>query len=370
MSDRLAVPWIARAPGRVNLIGEHVDYNDGWVLPMAIEREVVIRATPRAERIATFTSGLLNASFSIALEAEDARDAPAWGCYLQGALTEYQRATGAVLPGFDAVIESTIPPGGGLSSSAALCVAAVTLFDKIVGHEMTPLDKARLGQRVEHDYAGVPCGLMDQMASVQCRAGHLLLLDCRNNEATHIPFDDGEVVVLVTHSGVSHALANSAYAERRAQCAAVLRKAGLASFRDLSDATLDRLRPEMDEILYRRARHVLSENRRTLGLVEALAAGDWKAVGEHLYASHESLSRDYEVSCPELDFLVATAREIGPAGGVIGARMTGGGFGGSTVTLVRRDSAESVSRIIRQRFQMAFGHEATSFMTRAAGGAS
>jgi galactokinase len=370
MHDQIAARWTARAPGRVNLIGEHVDYNDGWVLPMAIEREIVIRATQRPDQVATFASGLLGESFTVPLDNPTGVAVPAWGRYLQGVLIEYQRATGAALPGFDATIESTIPPGGGLSSSAALCVAAVTLFDKMTDCEMPPLDKALLCQKVEHEYAGVPCGLMDQMASVMCRAGHLLLLDCRNNETTHVPFDDSEFTVLITNSGVSHALADGAYAERRAQCAAVLRQAGLESFRDLSEAALDKLRPDLDGTLYRRARHVFSENRRTLGVVEALAQGDWAALGEHLYASHESLARDYEVSCPELDFLVTSAREIGPAGGVIGARMTGGGFGGSTITLVRRDYADSVVRTIRQQFRAAFGHEAAAFVTRAAAGAS
>jgi len=370
MHDHIAARWIARAPGRVNFIGEHVDYNDGWVLPMAIERDVVIRAIPRADRTAVFTSDLLGESFTVTLDAPRGVEVPTWGRYLQGTLLEYQRTIGEILPGFDARILSTIPPGGGLSSSAALCVAMVTLFDKMTGRDMAPLDKALLCQKVEHDYAGVPCGLMDQMASVMCRAGHLLLLDCRNNETTHVPFDDREVSVLVTHSGVSHALADGAYAERRAQCAAVLRQAGLQSFRDLSEAALDKLRPELDETLFRRARHVLSENRRTLEVVEALSQGDWNAVGDHLYASHDSLAHDYAVSCPELDFLVASAREIGPAVGVIGARMTGGGFGGSTITLVRRDRADEVARAIQQQFQTAFGHQAAAFVTRAADGAA
>lgn len=361
--------WISRAPGRVNIIGEHVDYNDGWVLPMAIEREILIRATAREDRRAHFTSRQAGESLEIDLDRPDIAHAPTWGKYLLGVLLEFQRATGVALPGFDGVIDSTVPLGGGLSSSAALCVATATLLEKISGHRLLPLDKALLCQKVEHDYAGVPCGLMDQMASVMCRSGHLLLLDCRSNEVRHVPFGDMGIAVVVIHSGVSHNLADGAYAIRREQCAAVLRRSGLSSYRDLSEETLERLRPQLDDTLYRRARHVISENKRTLGVADSIARGDMDSVGAHLYASHASLAQDFEVSCPELDFLVEAARALGPEQGVIGARMTGGGFGGCTVTLVQKAFAERVAGTIQRRFRDACGHEPVCFVTQAAEGA-
>lgn len=364
-----ATHWIARAPGRVNLMGDHVDYNDGWVLPMAIEREVMLRATLRTDRVAVFTSRVLEACFALDLDSTPDSGVPPWGRYFQGVLLEFQRATGATLPGFDALIDSTVPQGGGLSSSAALCVATATLFEKMSGRRLAPVEKALLCQKVEHEYAGVPCGLMDQMASVMCRSGHLLLLDCMTNETRHIPFGDAQVAVLVTHSGVSHTLADGAYATRRAQCAAVLQHAGLSSYRELTESALARIRPALDDTLYRRARHVLSENRRTLGVADAIEGGDWDTVGTHLYASHASLAVDYEVSCPELDLLVECARELGPESGVIGARMTGGGFGGCTVTLVRRPFAERVAGILQRRFKETFGHVPACFLTQAAEGA-
>jgi len=361
--------WISRAPGRVNVIGEHVDYNDGWVLPMAIEREILIRATAREDRKVCFSSRQAGESLEINLDAPEIAHAPAWGKYLLGVLLEFQRATGVALPGFDGVIDSTVPLGGGLSSSAALCVATATLLEKISGQRLTPLDKALLCQKVEHDYAGVPCGLMDQMASVMCRSGHLLLLDCRSNEVRHVPFGDTGLAVVVIHSGVSHNLADGAYAIRREQCAAVLHRSGLSSYRDLSEGSLERLRPQLDDTLYRRARHVLSENKRTLGVADSIVRGDLASVGEHLYASHESLARDFEVSCPELDFLVEAARALGPEHGVIGARMTGGGFGGCMIVLVQKAFAERVAGTIQRHFRDAFGHEPVCFVTQAAEGA-
>jgi galactokinase len=361
--------WISRAPGRVNIIGEHVDYNDGWVLPMAIEREILIRATAREDRRAHFSSRQAGESLEIDLDRPDIAHAPTWGKYLLGVLLEFQRATCVALPGFDGVIDSTVPLGGGLSSSAALCVATATLLEKISGQRLTPLDKALLCQKVEHDYAGVPCGLMDQMASVMCRSGHLLLLDCRSNEVRHVPFGDTGIAVVVIHSGVSHNLADGAYAIRREQCAAVLRRSGLSSYRDMSEGVLERLRPQLDDALYRRARHVILENKRTLGVADSIVRGDMDSLGAHLYASHESLARDFEVSCPELDFLVEAARALGPENGVIGARMTGGGFGGCTVTLVQKAFAERVAGTIQRRFRDAFGHEPVCFVTQAAEGA-
>lgn len=349
--------WIASAPGRVNIIGEHVDYNDGWVLPMAIKQCVTITAEPCDDATVVFNSSMSDESVHLNLELPGLQSSPAWGNYVQGVVWEFIKETGAALPGFTATITSDIPQGAGLSSSAALEVATATLLEKISGITMAPLDKARLCQRVEHEYAGVPCGLMDQAASTLCKEGHLLLLDCVSDEYRHVPFADEDVVVLIANTGVSHSLTDGEYAKRRSQCEEALACLGARSFRDVKMADLDSPECPLNELLLKRARHVLSENARTISTVEALERGDWDCVGEHLYASHESLSVDYEVSCPELDCLVAAAREIGTQGGVIGARMTGGGFGGCTITLVRKPQLENVQTQIATRYREKYGVE-------------
>lgn len=358
--------WTVRAPGRVNIIGEHIDYNDGWVLPMAIARDVTIRAEARPERRLVFRSRQLDGVLTLDGTGAPLGDGPRWGAYVEGVVREFPAPIDL---GFDAEIDSTVPGGGGLSSSAALSVAVATLLEEVTGHVLDPVEKALLCQRVEHEYAGVPCGIMDQMASVCCKAGALLLLDCVSREMRHIPFGGGEVAVLVTNSGVSHALADGAYAARRAQCAEVLVRSGLPSWRAMTPAHLEALRPVLDDLHYRRARHVVSEIGRTLAVAEALPRGAWDEVGTALYASHDSLAHDYEVSCPELDTLVEAARAIGREGGVIGARMTGGGFGGCTVTLVEAARAESVKAAIQRSFNEAFGRVPDSFVTAAAPGA-
>lgn len=365
-STQSPATWTVRAPGRVNIIGEHIDYNDGWVMPMAIARDVTIRAEARSDHRLVFRSRQLEGTLTLDCSGELEGDAPAWGTYVRGVVREFPTS---LERGFDAVIESTVPGGGGLSSSAALCVAVATLLEAVTGQVLDPVAKALLCQRVEHQYAGVPCGIMDQMASVCCRAHALLLLDCVTHEMRHIPFGSGEVAVLVTNSGVAHALADGAYAARRAQCGEVLARSGLTSWREMTSARLEALRPSLDDLHYRRARHVVSEIGRTLAVAEALPRGAWEVIGDCLYASHDSLAKDYEVSCPELDALVEAARAIGRDGGVIGARMTGGGFGGCTVTLVETARAEAVKAAIQRSFNEAFGYIPDSFVTAAAPGA-
>ncbi|MBX3180491.1 MAG: galactokinase [Candidatus Hydrogenedentes bacterium] len=361
--------WAARAPGRVNLIGEHIDYNDGWVLPMALDRAITMRAEPRADGACVFTSASQpNETVRIEPGLSTRESLPHWGRYLFGAIEVFRRETGAALPGFEARIDSTLPAGAGLSSSAALEVAAMTLLETITGCRLPPLDKALLCREVEHRYAGVPCGLMDQMASVLCRAGCFLLIDCVSHETRHIPLAHPDVVVLVTNTGVSHALADGEYAARRAQCAEALKALGATSWRGVTTEILEAARDRLGAIHYPRARHVISEIARTRAAATALESGDWPALGEAMYASHDSLANDYAVSCPELDCLVDSARRIGMDGGVIGARMTGGGFGGSTVTLVRRAQLDTVRARLEADFQHAFGRAPSSFASPPAQG--
>jgi galactokinase len=353
----------------VNIIGEHIDYNDGWVLPMAIPQRVSISATKEEGVQTTFESSASSEALHLNLTAPGLQDGPAWGRYVQGVLWEFMKETKAPVPGFTARITSDVPQGAGLSSSAALEVATATLLEKITGHRLEPLEKARLCQRVEHTYAGVPCGLMDQAASTLCVPEHLLLLDCVTHEFRQVPFADSDVVVLISDTGISHALADGEYALRRNQCEEALACLGANSYRNVDGAMVDGTSTPLYGTLLKRARHVVREIDRTKATVAALEAGDWRTVGEQLYASHSSLANDYEVSCPELDCLVDAARELGWARGVIGARMTGGGFGGSTVTLVRAADLERLQSHLADRFRDRFGADPSFYAVRPAAGA-
>jgi galactokinase len=367
-----APQWAAAAPGRVNLIGEHTDYNDGFVFPLAIERYVVMAAA-RPRRLGgngdqmRVHSTLLDetAEFSLGRLRPDQRD---WTSYIRGTVAgclDRGLAPGAL----DVLVDSQVPLGGGLSSSAALEVATATLIEAVTGRSIDPVEKARLCQRAEHDYAGMPCGIMDQFSSALGASGKLLLVDCRSETAELVPLDDTTVAVLVTNSNVKHELTGSEYPERRSQCERAAKVLGVKALRDVTMADLERLKSELQPILYRRARHVVGENERTLAAAEALRRRDWAAVGKLMYASHESLRDDYEVSCPEIDALVECARAVGPSGGVVGSRITGGGFGGCTVTLVMTGREAEIADTICADYKRRTGIEATAFVTKPARGA-
>lgn len=368
--------WLVAAPGRVNLIGEHTDYNDGFVLPMAIDRYVVIAAdmstdptTDRAaEGMATVFSGLVDEQQAIPLDGRLDATLPNWAKYVQGTLVSMGRE-GVPSVGFDAVIESNVPLGGGLSSSAALEVATATLLEEMAGKRIDPMAKALACQQAEHEAVGVPCGIMDQFSSTLCQADHLMLLDCRNQQTEMIPLTDPDVTVLVINSNVKHELTGGEYAERRQQCEAAAKVLGVESLRDLTTQQLEQAKPQLEELLYRRARHVVGEIDRTTRAADAIRGSDWGQVGRLMYASHDSLRDDYEVSCQELDLLVDLARELGANRGVIGSRMTGGGFGGCTVTLVQTQAVDDVIQAITTQYQQATGIAASPFTTRPARGA-
>ena len=363
--------WVVAAPGRVNLIGEHTDYNDGFVLPMAIDRHVVIAAdrftgTGAASRIYSVTAG---AETSIPTEGPITPGPDGWPNYVRGVLAGC-RAAGLEPKPFDAVIRSDVPLGGGLSSSAALEVAVATLVEAMTGRRLEPLVKALLCQKAEHDFAGVPCGIMDQCSSVMGRAGALLLLDCRSRPVQLTPLADPNIVALIVNSNVKHALTDGGYAARRRQCETAATILGVPALRDITPEHLERKHGQLDELLYRRARHVVTENSRTVEAADAIPAGDWDRVGELMYASHVSLRDDFQVTCAELDLLVTTAQSIGTAGGVIGSRMTGGGFGGCTVSLVRRTAVDEVAQRIGAAYLQGTGREATIFVTQPVEGAA
>jgi galactokinase len=267
------------------------------------------------------------------------------------------------------VIESSVPYGGGLSSSASLEVATATLMEAMSGTTLGLAEKALLCQKAEHEYAGVPCGIMDQFASVMGQEGHVMLLDCRSQQLEQVPFSNPAVAVLIINTNVKHELSGGEYAERRGQCESAARKLGVASLRDATLAQLESRRDLLEPIEFRRARHAISEIERTAEAAQALKAGDWPRVGRLMYASHDSLRDDYEVSCQELDLLVEAAREIGPRGGVIGSRMTGGGFGGCTVSLVETARVDEVARRIAQSYRARTDIEPSVLTSRPARGA-
>ena len=360
--------WVVAAPGRVNLIGEHTDYNDGYVLPMAIERHIVIAGDSNSDRQVTLHSETTGETASFGLHPKVERGDPGWSNYVRGVVAGFQKLKKKV-PGFDAVIESTLPYGGGLASSAALEVATATLLEAITGQTLDPIEKALLCQRAEHDFAGVPCGIMDQFTSILAQENHALLLDCRSRTTTPVPMTDPAVTVLIINTNIRHKLVEGEYAERRAQCEAAARALKVASLRDATPAALNKAQKQMEPMVFRRARHVITENERTVQMAKAIQASDWPAVGEAMYASHASLRNDYEVSCPELDTVVEVAQAMGAEAGVIGCRMTGGGFGGCAVSLVKTEAVQQITRRLDADYEKKTGRQTTIFSSRPAAGA-
>ena len=319
---------LALAPGRVNLIGEHTDYNDGFVCPMAIDREVAFALAPRADNVVCVES----------LDLQD-RKGVAWAL----------RADGFELSGFDAVMSGDVLRGAGLSSSAALEMATIEAFKSVSGFECAADRMALLGRKAENGWVGVNCGIMDQMISAAGREGYAMLLDCRSLKYTLYPVPEGTSVVVLDTS-TRRGLEGSAYNERREQCEVGARAFGVEKLRDLTVVQFEAGADRLVDVVRRRCRHVVSENERTTAAAEAMKAGDAAQLGELMNASHESLRDDFEVSCESLDALVEAARD---SPGCLGARMTGAGFGGCAVALVESEKAgefvETVARDYEQR---------------------
>ena len=363
--------WIAAAPGRVNIIGEHTDYNDGFVLPMAIEYYSVMAADRPVDgrEVITLRSTLEAEVATIDLTLPVRPAAPKWGNYPRGVVAGFQER-GIQPGGLDVLLHSTVPLGSGLSSSAALEVCTATLLEAVTGTTLDPVDKALLCQKAEHDFAGVPCGIMDQFISALGREGHLLLLDCRTRTTELVPMNDPSVALLIINTNVKHELSGGEYAERRAQCEEAARNLGVESLRDVTAVQLEAGKRKMSEIVYRRARHVIGEIGRTVHAAGSVRQSDWPVVGQLMYASHAALRDDYEVSCEELDVVVKIAEAIGEQGGVYGCRMTGGGFGGCCVALVKASAVDDISEKITADYKARTGIAATIFASRPAAGAT
>jgi galactokinase len=364
---------VAAAPGRVNLIGEHLDYNEGHVLPVAIDRSIMVAFAPRPDgRVRLYS---LDFEQESAFDLEDIQRDPEapWSDYVRGVAWAL-RGAGHRVSGLDAAIQGDVPVGAGLSSSAALEVAALGAFEAGSGFQLDRRDLALLGQRAENDFVGVACGIMDQMAAALSRAGHALLIDCRSLQYEAVPLPLAAVRLVVADSGVRRSLLDSQYNLRRQECqraaellATAITDRPVTALRDVQPEDLARYGDALPAKLLKRARHVVEEERRVLLGVEALRAGDVEAFGEMLDASHRSLRDDYEVSSPELDLLVELAWA---QPGVLGSRLTGAGFGGCTVSLVRAEALEDFCEGVMARYRRETGREGRMYLCRAADGLS
>jgi galactokinase len=362
--------WMVVAPGRVNLIGEHTDYNDGFVFPMAIERYTIIAAA--SDNTANATVYSVNKDESAIMKLDGSATPPqtvVWSSYVQGVIQNAITA-GFHPQSFRAVINSNVPLGGSLSSSASLEIATATLLEAITGQKFDPVQKALLCQQAEHLYAKMPCGIMDQFISVMGREGYAMLLDCRSLVPQMVPLNDPDIAVLIINSNVKHQLTGSEYPDRRRQCE---RAAQLLGVPMLRDATLQQLetaqavfRQEPDgNLCFRRARHIITENNRTVAMADAMVRNDWKTCGKLMYESHTSMRDDFEITCAEIDILVEMMPSVD---GVIGSRMTGGGFGGCTVSFVESSKSMNISKVVTERYKTKTGIEPTIFVTRPAQG--
>jgi galactokinase len=363
-------PRLFRAPGRVNLVGEHTDYNEGLVLPMALERATVAAAAARPDRRLRALSADHGEGGEVDLEAPPRPRRGNWLDYVEGTARVLEERFGRV-PGADLLIGGDVPEGAGLSSSAALEMSIATALTALAGWPVDRRALAQAGQAAEHRFVGTRCGIMDQLVSMLGQAGHALLIDCRSLDTRPIPLYADRAAVLVFDSGVRHRHASGEYNLRRAQCEeAATRLAGLLpgvrALRDVAPDDLARHASALPEPLPRRARHVVTEIERTARAASALSKGDLAGFGRLMFESHRSLRDDFEVSVPELDALVQAAAS---APGVLGARMTGGGFGGCTVTLVESGQVDTAGAAIAKAFATRFGRVPSWFVTRAAGGA-
>jgi galactokinase len=344
-------PRLFRAPGRVNLIGEHTDYNEGFVLPIAIDRDTLVAIAERSDKILNAWSLNLQESFKLDLNNLSPGRNGTWQDYVEG-IAAALIDRGVDIPGVDIAIRSDVPIGGGLSSSAALEIALGKAFLTISGAQMDGLTLAIAGQSAEHRHVGINCGIMDQYTAIHAHRNHAILLDCRSLKASSIPLNLKDYQIVVCNSGVHHSLATSKYNQRRLDCergTEALRTVlpEIHSLRDVSFTDFQTHRSLLPDLIMRRCRHVISENERTLKASESLSAGDVTTMGALMLDSHLSLRDDYQVSCRELDWLVEIAMA---QSGILGARMTGGGFGGCTINLVQQGGIDSFRENVSQEY--------------------
>ena len=363
---------IVRAPGRVNLIGEHTDYNEGFVLPMAIERETLILARRRNDRILTAYAANFERAVETTVDLFERNASEPWIDYIVGVAYELAKL-GKPLSGVDMMITGNVPIGAGLSSSASLEMAALVLFERLGGFELLVPDAPMLGKRVENRFLGINSGIMDQFIVRMAKADHALFLDCRTHEFEWIPVAFPAARFVIANTGVSRGLSGSKYNERVAECreaVAAMRgeflRKNATHLRDFSLSEVMESQKAMSDTAFRRARHVITENARTLAACEAMRVGDVRQLGDLMNASDESLRLDYEVTCPELDAMTAIARSLP---GCFGSRMTGAGFGGCTVSLVANQAVPEFVEGLTEQYRSKTGLESDTIISAPAPGA-
>ena len=356
----------SRGPGRVELLGNHTDYNDGVVLSAAINFAVTARGAKRSDDTVTLRSALSPGAVDLSLAAisKQTGDA-AWANYPLG-VVHFLREAGHAVGGFEMSVDSDLPVGAGLSSSAALEVATAKLLMKLFSLEIAPMPLAKLCRRAENDFVGVNSGLLDQVSSIFGRQGQAVYLDCRSEQVENIPLPL-DTALLVFHTGIEHQLVGGEYNERRDQCFAAARAMGVAALRDVTWSQLEAARPHLDPVVYRRAAHIVGENERVFSGINFLRSGDGAAFGDLMFASHESSRVNFENSTPQLDLLVDLARE---ERGVLGSRLTGGGFGGATISLVKSENADAVAQALEQKYVASTGNHGRAYLCESADGAS
>jgi galactokinase len=352
-------PITTYAPGRAELLGNHTDYNEGYVLALAVDRGTTITGQARSDRQVHIHSREMDKTEVVALDKLLAENVSPWSRYTLGVVDQFRRCELPV-EGFEAEISGNLPLGAGLSSSASLENATVLFLAKLFGAKLDAMQMARISQKAEHDFVGVRCGLLDQIASLMSREKHATVIDCRTLEVSHVPLD-GKVSVIIANSNVKHALVGGEYNERRSDCEAAAHALGVPFLRDATTEMLKAHQSEMADRIYHRALHITGENERVVEGSAALRQGNIARFGELMFASHESSVHNFENSCPELDRLVEAARKTP---GVYGARLSGGGFGGATINLVEKGREEEIVRALTVALP-----EVTCLVTAASDGA-
>jgi galactokinase len=361
-------PIIVRSPGRVNLIGEHTDYNNGFVLPAAIDLAIYIAISKREDSKCKIFAFDLDDYFEFDLNDINKAEKN-WPNYLLGVIDQLQKNKYCI-NGFNCVFGGTIPIGAGLSSSAALEAGLIFSLNKLYDLNIEKIDMVGMAQKAENEFVGVNCGIMDQFINIFGKEGNVLQIDCRSLDYKYFPFIFNDVSVVLFNTKVSHSLASSEYNQRRKECSngvGVIQKdyPDVESLRDVTIEMLESYKDKLDPIVYRRCKYAVEENIRLLNACESLLKKDLKTFGNYMYQTHDGLSKDYEVSCPELDFLVEQSKQFSS---VYGARMMGGGFGGCTINLVENSSIDEVVNIISKVYQEKFGKEPGVYITHISNG--
>ncbi|WP_224999399.1 galactokinase [Cesiribacter sp. SM1] len=361
-------PMLVRSPGRINLIGEHTDYNNGFVLPAAIDKEMVLAVAKNESETCRLYS--LDYDEAVAFNLQDLQPSDkGWPNYILGVVDQLQKG-GYQLGGFDCVFGGDIPIGAGLSSSAALECGAAYALSQLFDLNVEKLQLIKYAQKAEHTFAGVQCGIMDQFASVMGKEAHAIRLDCRSLDFSYFPLELGAYQIVLLDTQVKHSLASSEYNTRRQECEQGVAKVKekhpeVNSLRDVTLEMLDEVKSAISPVIYKRCRYVIEENDRLLKGCDLLEQGNIKAFGQKMYGSHQGLSEQYEVSCPELDFLVGLAKNNS---NVVGARMMGGGFGGCTINLVKSDQKEAFIEEAKQAYKQQFGIEMKTYEVKVTDG--